>query len=361
MSGGINGSPAEEEMGAGLTVVPYGQGGPEMGGFDECAAIEGSVNGTEAQYLRFAAAGGGSIDIGAAFTPELAGGVGAAEEDFTLALRPVKGAAQITDYRGKLVRGEASAVGQGSTALHIGPHIGPETTAGKSIVGFGASEMVGELTGRDMGDHAEVRVGGAEKVGSIVRVEVATIPGRAEQRGELAGIVAEQMEDGGELLSEQEEAPIGGGVFIAQEMKDAVGSRAGGVYAARDPERIGLVEEVGDRTPAASFAGLAGFTDQYNEEIKAVTGGADHAMRCRANHVAEGGKELQQDGHGIGIDRQREGADGEPGKTVEGCVRESRRRGRWRMLGGVPVKQLHAEDIVCSCHKSTLIRFLFER
>jgi hypothetical protein len=49
----IYGSDVEKEAGAGLTVVPYGQGGFEMGGFDEGAAIEGGVDGTEAENLAF--------------------------------------------------------------------------------------------------------------------------------------------------------------------------------------------------------------------------------------------------------------------------------------------------------------------
>jgi hypothetical protein len=87
------------------------------------------------------------------------------------------------------------------------------------------------------------------------------------------------MEHGGELLGEEEEAAIGGGLLIAQSMNDGVGCGAGGGYAARNPIRVGFAEEASDLTPAGSFAGLAGFAHQYDEEVEAVTSGADCAMR----------------------------------------------------------------------------------
>jgi len=231
-----------------------------MGGFDEGAAIESGVDGTEAQNLGF---GSALAQDRIAFLPELARGFRAGQ-DFALTLRPVEGAPQLMGHGGKLVRREAAAVGQGLAATHVGP----ETAVGKAVVRFAASQVVGELAGRDMGDHAEVRVGGAEEMGSIVSVKVAAIPGGAEQRGELAGVVAEQMEDGGELLGKEEEAAIGGWLLIAQGMEDAVGSGAGGGHAARGPEGVGFAEEGGDLTPAGCFAGLAGFADQYDEEIE---------------------------------------------------------------------------------------------
>ena len=62
--GGIDGGNVEEEAGAGLAVVPHGQGGVEMGGFHDGAAIEGGVNGAEAENLGFGAAGGCAVDVG---------------------------------------------------------------------------------------------------------------------------------------------------------------------------------------------------------------------------------------------------------------------------------------------------------
>jgi len=337
----VDGSGVEEETGAGLTIFPYGQGCLEMGGFDEGAAIECGVDGTEAENLGFGTAGGGSVQAGAAlakvriaFMPELAC-VGAADEDFALTLRPAEGALQLMGYPGKPLRCEAAATRQGLTATHVGP----EATVGKAVVRLAASEVLGELPGRDIGDHAEVRVGGAEEMGSVVSVKVATIPGGAEQRGELAGIVAEKMEDGGELFGKEEEAAIGGWSLIAQGMENAVGSGAGGSYTARHPAGVGFIEQGRDLTPAASFAGLAGLADQYDEEIEAVTGGAGHAVRRRADHVAEGGEELQKDGCGIGFGVRRETADRKAGHAVEGGFGEGgqHRRGKRRaeVLTGV--------------------------
>ncbi len=322
-----------------MTVIPHGQSGLEMGGFDEGVAIESGVDGTEAQNLRFGAAGGGFVHVrtalaqeGIAFIPELASGFGAAEEDLAVALGPVESVAQLPGYGGKLIRRQAAAAGQGLAATHVGP----EAAVGESAVRFGASETLGEFAGRDMGDHAEVRVGGAEEMGSIVSIKVASIPGRAEQRGELAGVVAEQMEDGGELLGQEEEAPIGGRLLIAQGIEDAVRGGARGRYAARDPTRVGFVEEVGDLTPAGSFAGLAGFAGQYDEEIEAVTGGAGHAVRRRAGHVAEGGEEMQEVGRGIGFRVQRKTADSKARQAVEGGFGEGGQRGRFfRRRGGL--------------------------
>jgi hypothetical protein len=44
---------------------------------------------------------------------------------------------------------------------------------------------------------------------AVMGGKVAAIPGTAEQRGELAGFAAEGVEDGRELLREQEEPAIG--------------------------------------------------------------------------------------------------------------------------------------------------------
>jgi hypothetical protein len=124
------------------------------------------------------------------------------------------------------------------------------------------------------------------------------------------------LKDGGELLREQEEAAIGGRLLITQSMDDAVGCGAGGGDAARGPEIVDFGEEAGELAPACSFASLARFADQYDEEIEAVTSGSHKAVRRGADEVAEGGQELQEDGGGIGFGVRREGADGEAGKAV---------------------------------------------
>ena len=66
LGGGIDGRGVEEEAGTGSTVVPYGQGGLEMADFDGGAAIQGGVDGTEAQNLSFGTAGGGTVCVRAA-------------------------------------------------------------------------------------------------------------------------------------------------------------------------------------------------------------------------------------------------------------------------------------------------------
>jgi hypothetical protein len=168
-----------------------------MGGFDDGAAIEGGVDGTEAENLRFGTAGGGAVHVrtamaqgGIAILPQLSRGWGAAEEDSGLALRPVEGAAQLAGQGGKLVRGEGATLGQGLAAAHAGP----EAAVGKAIVHFGATEVVGELAFSDMSDEAEVGAGGVEEMASVLNGKVAAIPGAAKQRGELAGALAEHME-----------------------------------------------------------------------------------------------------------------------------------------------------------------------
>ena len=88
------------------------------------------------------------------------------------------------------------------------------------------------------------------------------------------------------------------------------------MVAAPGPETIDFGEEAGDLPPACSFAGLARFADQYDEEIEAVTGGAHDAVGRGAGEVAEGGQELQEDGSGIGFGVRGKATDGEAGKTV---------------------------------------------
>jgi hypothetical protein len=168
---------------------------------------------------------------------------------------------------------------------------------------------------------------------AVVGAKIAAVPGAAEQRRELAVPLAEHMEHGGELLREQEETAIGGRLLIAQSMDDAAGCGAGGGDAVRGPETVGFGEEAGELAPACSFAGLARFADQYDEEIEAVTGGAHEAMRRMAGEVAEGGQELQEDGSGIGFGVRREGTDGEAGKAVESRLGQCGRSGRSGFLG----------------------------
>ena len=310
-----------------------------------------------------------------------------------------------------MFRRQAAAVGQGFAAAHAGP----KTAVGKAVVRLGAAEVVGELALRDMPHDADMGGGGVKKMAPDVGRKIATIPGAAEQRGELAGTSAQHMEHGGELLREQEEAAIGGWLFIPQSMEEAVDGRPVGGHAARYPTGVNFGEEAGDLAPAGSFASLAGFADQDDEEVEAVTSGADVAVKARADEVAKGGQELQEDGGGIGLGMRRKATDGEAGKAVEGrlgqgercgcgkglgilcevvCVgclgvldedgvflkagvlggeRLLRRRGGLRLPPAGPVgKQLTTaalyvgergqgtvEKVICGCHDSTLLRFRF--
>jgi hypothetical protein len=66
-------------------------------------------------------------------------------------------------------------------------------------------------------------------------------------------------------------------------------------------------------------AGLfAGFAYQDDEEVQTVTRGFHHTVRGRRYKVAEGGKELEENGGRIGFDVRRDGADHRPSDTVKG-------------------------------------------
>ena len=100
-------------------------------------------------------------------------------------------------------------------------------------------------------------------------------------------------------------------------LEDGVWGGAGGGYAVGRPQRVGFGEEAGDLAPAGSFAGLARFADENDEEIEAVARGSDAAVRAGADEVAEGGQELKKYGGGVGLGVWRERADKETGDTVE--------------------------------------------
>jgi hypothetical protein len=76
---------------------------------------------------------------------------------------------------------------------------------------------------------------------------------------------AEHVEDGGELLGEDEEAAVGGRLFITQGVDEAAGRETGGGDAAGDPRVVDFREEAADLAPAGSLAGLAGFAYQDKE------------------------------------------------------------------------------------------------
>jgi hypothetical protein len=83
---------------------------------------------------------------------------------------------------------------------------------------------------------------------------------------------------------------------------------------------VGLGEEGGDLPPACSFAGFAGFADEDDEQIETMAGGTDERVRGGSGKVAEGGEELQQESHGIGLAVRGKATDDAAGKAVESRI-----------------------------------------
>ena len=180
----VSGSGAEEEWGACRAVLPYGKCSLEMGQRDNGAAIEGSIDGTEAQDLGFGPAGGGAIEAGTslaqggvAVVPKLARGVVAAKEDFLFAGCPIEGAAEFAGNSGELLGAQVAAFGEAFAPLHEGS----EAAVGKAVMGFGRVEIGSELTLGDVGNEAEMGSGGLLRPVHIEHREKATIPSAAEQ------------------------------------------------------------------------------------------------------------------------------------------------------------------------------------
>ena len=74
---------------------------------------------------------------------------------------------------------------------------------------------MGELGFGDVTHDADMSRSDLDRAMAVMGAKVAAIPGAAEQWGELAGFAAEDVEDGRELLREQEKPAIGGGLLIA--------------------------------------------------------------------------------------------------------------------------------------------------
>src|SRR6202161_1465013 len=122
---------------------------------------------------------------------------------------------------------------------------------------------------------------------------MARVPGAAEQGRQVAFLPSEDLEHGSELLCQEEQAPIGGLLLTArglvtQGMDESVGGEAGGGDSALGPEIVHFGEEAGDLTPAGTLTCLARFAYQHDEEIEAVAGEPDHAVRRRPDQIAEG-------------------------------------------------------------------------
>ncbi len=153
---------------------------------------------------------------------------------------------------------ETAAFGQALAALDESP----ETAVGKSVVGFGGVEMLGELALGDVGNERDMGGGRLHWPAAIEGAEMAGIPGAAEQGREVAPGPPHGMERGGEFLREHEEAPIGGRLLIAQSIDKATRGQASGGDAGIDPRPIDCREEAADLVPTGPLAGLTGFADQ---------------------------------------------------------------------------------------------------
>lgn len=208
-------------------------------------------------------------------------------------------------------------------------HAGPKAAVGKAVVSFGAANMVKELALGDVTYKTDVRGGCVQESTSVVDAQITAIPGATKQRRELSGFAAEEMEDGGELLCEQKETAVGGRLLIAQSLEDGARGGAAGGDAAGCPESVDFVEEIGDLTPACSFSSFAGFADEDDVEIEAVAGGADEAMWGGSGEVAEGGEELQQQGHRVGFTVRGKATDDAACQAMEGWIVQ-----HWRREGG---------------------------
>jgi len=322
IDGRISGGVAEDPAGAVGAIFPHGQGGFEMRLGDDGAAIEGGVDGAQAEDLGFGSIGGGAVEAWAraaearvTIVPELAGGWVAAEGPLRYATHPVEGAAQLAGHSGESFRGKIAAIRKALASARAGP----EATIGEAIVRAGAMKLLRELVLGDVADEADVRPGGLKRMMAVEGTEIAAIPGAAKQRGKVTILPCDCLEHAGKFLGEHEEAAIGGGLLVAQGVDKAVGGEAGGGDAAIDPKVVDLGEEAADLAPACTLAGLARFADEDNEQIKAVPGGLDHAMWAGPNHVAKGGKELQQNGGGIGLGVGGNGADDAACEAIGCC------------------------------------------
>ena len=85
---------------------------------------------------------------------------------------------------------------------------GPKAAVGEAVVGFGAVERLSELALGDVADEAEVASAGLQETVTIDEAQGCAIPGAAQQGGELGAASAHRVEDGGELLGEQEQTAL---------------------------------------------------------------------------------------------------------------------------------------------------------
>lgn len=160
-------------------------------------------------------------------------------------------------------------------------------------------------------------IGGLQVLAHIRCVEMATIPGAAEEGRQVAVSSLEGMEDGSELFRECEKPDVGGLLPIAQCIDEAAGGKARTGDAGGEPWLVDLSEEAGDLIPTSSLAGLAGIADEDDVEVEAVAGGIYQAVGPASDEVAEGGEKLEEQGGGMSFGVGRDGLDGESGESIE--------------------------------------------
>jgi hypothetical protein len=127
----------------------------------------------------------------------------------------------------------------------------------------------------------------------------------------------EGPEDGGKLFREREEPAIGGRLLIAKGMDKTAGCETSASDAVGEPRLVDFRKEACDLTPTGALARFAGIADEDEKEVQTVAGGIHHAVRSRADHVAEGSQKLEQNGGGMRLGVASDGADGESGVAME--------------------------------------------
>jgi acylphosphatase len=87
-----------------------------------------------------------------------------------------------------------------------------------------------------------------------------------------------------------------------------------------EPKVVHFREQAADVAPAGALAGFAGVANEDDKEVQIVACGFDHAVRCRADHIAKGGEKLEENGGGIGLSVGRDGTDCAAGDAVVGSI-----------------------------------------
>jgi hypothetical protein len=90
-------------------------------------------------------------------------------------------------------------------------------------VGFGAVKMVGQFILRDMTDEADVCSRRLQGTVAVEGVEVAAVPGTAEEWREVAFLASEEVKHAGELFRKHEEAAVGRLLLITHCVDEAIG------------------------------------------------------------------------------------------------------------------------------------------